>query len=158
MTDTMKAGFLAQRDQPGRVVCRSPLGGVSSAVTGSAPSPSCPERVPFGPFSCRALTPRQETPSSEIMSMRALVVLWPIILWIIPCACDYRRGALSVVAGGPLGWLASRMPRWKRVGMDVQSCDEVGQDRFTARPLGRARGRVLPPRPSGFAHLCCVAG
>lgn len=92
------------------------------------------------------------------MPVRACVAPWPIIPGIILCTCGYRRGALLLVAAGLVGWLAYQMPRWKRVRMDVQSRDEAGQDRLTAHPLGRACGRVLPPRPAGLAHLRCVAG
>lgn len=62
------------------------------------------------------------------------------------------------VAAGLICWRAYEMSRRKRVRVDLQSREEAEQDRLASHPLGRASGRVLSPRPPGFAHPRRVAG
>jgi hypothetical protein len=49
-----------------------------------------------------------------IAAIRALVALWLAFLGSILCAYGYWWGASFFVAAGLVGWLAYRMPRWKR--------------------------------------------
>jgi len=49
-----------------------------------------------------------------VAAIRAVVALWLVTLGVIVCAHGYWPGAFFFVVAGLFGWLAYRMPRWKR--------------------------------------------